>query len=56
MSFALLLLRLAVYLTSRILILSGYVSGVLFVAGVLLWFIGSAMVGYTEQPPKKPQP
>ena len=56
MSLVLLPLRLAVYLANKVLILAGYVSGVLFVAGILLWFVGAVMVGHTEQPPKDPQP
>jgi hypothetical protein len=55
-SLLLLPLRLAVYLANNILILAGYVGGVLFAAGILLWFVGAAMVGYTEQPGKNPQP
>jgi cell division protein FtsW (lipid II flippase) len=55
-SLVLLPFRLAVYLANKILILAGYVFGVLFVAGILLWFVGAVMVGYTEQPPKNPQP
>ena len=55
-SLALLPLRLAVYLANKVLILAGYVSGVLFAAGILLWFIGAVMVGYTERHPKNPQP
>jgi len=54
-SLLLLPLRLAVYLANRILILAGYVVGVLFVAGLVLWFIGAVMTGYTEQGPKNPR-
>jgi len=48
-SFLLLALRLAVYLASRVLTLAGYVGGLLFLAGIALWFIGSVMDGFTKQ-------
>ena len=54
-SLFLLPLRLAVYLANKILILAGYVGGVVFAAGILLWFVGAVMVGYTA-PRKHPQP
>lgn len=56
LSLMLLPLRLAVYLASKVLILAGYLGSVFLIAGILLWFVGAVMVGYTEQPPKKPQP
>ncbi len=56
MSLLLLALRVAVFLASKILILAGYVGGVLLVAGILLWIIGAVMVGYAEQPTKGLQP
>ena len=55
-SLVLLPLRLAVYLANKILILAGYVGGVLFGVGILLWFLGAVMVGYSEQPPKNSPP
>jgi len=55
LSLLLLPLRLAVYLANRVLILAGYVSGGLFIAGLLLWFVGAVMVGYTERPEKNAQ-
>ena len=56
MSLVLVPLRLAVYLANKVLILAGYVGGALFVAGIVLWFVGAVMLGYTEQPPQNPQP
>jgi len=55
-SLLLLPLRLAVYLANKVLVLAGYVSGLLFLAGILLWFAGAVMVGYTQSPSKPPQP
>jgi len=42
-------LRLAVYLANKVLILAGYVGGGLFLVGILLWFVGAVMVGYTAR-------
>jgi hypothetical protein len=42
-------LRLARYLVDAVTLWAGYVGGVLFVAGILVWFVGCVMVGYTEQ-------
>jgi len=55
-SLLLLPLRLAVYLANKVLILAGYVSGALFLVGIILWLVGAVMVGYTETHPKKLQP
>ena len=55
-SLLLLPLRLAVYLANKVLILAGYVSGALFLVGIILWLVGAVMVGYTERHPKKLQP
>ena len=51
-SLLLLALRMAVYIAARILMLAGYVGGLLFIAGIVLWFIGSVMTGYTEHAQK----
>jgi hypothetical protein len=40
------------YLAARILVLAGHLGGVLFVAGIVLWFVGAVMAGYTERPSK----
>jgi hypothetical protein len=53
-SLVLLAFRVAVYLASRLLMLAGYVGGLLFVSGVALWFIGSVMTGYTDHSPRNP--
>jgi len=45
-----------VYLANQILILAGYLSGVVFAVGILLWIVGAVMAGYTEQPKKNSQP
>lgn len=55
-SLLLLPLRLAVYLANKVLILAGYVSGALFLVGIILWLVGAVMLGYTERHPKKLQP
>ena len=52
MSLVLLPLRLSMYLAARILVLAGHLGGVLFVAGIVLWFVGAVMAGYTERPSK----
>ena len=46
--------RLAVYLANKVLILAGYVGGALFLTGIILWFVGAAMVGFTEKNSKIP--
>jgi len=55
-SLLLLPFRLAVYLASQVLVLAGYVSGSLLIAGIVLWIAGAIMVGYKEEPTKRPQP
>ena len=52
----LLSLRLAKYLVDAVTLWAGYIGGVLLVAGVIVWFIGTVMVGYTEQHRNIPQP
>jgi hypothetical protein len=54
-SLVLLPLRLAVYLANQVLILAGYVVGVVFVVGIVLWFVGAVMEGYTKRSPNSPQ-
>lgn len=45
----LLALRLAKYLINEVTLWAGYIGGIFFVAGIFVWFIGTVMVGYTEQ-------
>jgi len=47
---------LAVYLANQILILAGYISGVVFAVGIVLWIVGAVMAVNTEQPRKNSQP
>jgi len=55
-SLVLLPLRLAVYLANQVLIWAGYIAGVVFAVGIVLWFVGAVMVGYTKQSPTNAQP
>jgi len=42
-------LRMARYLVNVVTDWAGYLGGVLFVVGVVVWIVGSIMVGYREQ-------
>jgi hypothetical protein len=42
-------LRIARYLVNAVTDWAGYLGGVLFVAGIVIWFVGSVMVGYAEK-------
>jgi hypothetical protein len=55
-SLVLMALRVAVYVAGRLLILAGYLGGLLFIAGIVLWFGGSVMTGYSEHAPRNQQP
>ena len=48
-SLLLLAVRFAKYLINEVTLWAGYVGGVLLVAGISIWFVGTVMVGYTER-------
>lgn len=55
MSILLIALRLAKYLLDSVTLWAGYVGGVLFVVGIVVWFVGAVMVGYKEPDRKSAQ-